>query len=512
LRASVSDSRRRLQSILAGISDCYVAVDRQLRIVALNRQAEEWIGASADKVIGVDFRNLDMITKKPSVTIEPDTRQSFHAALEDAVTRGVHVHKELASVVYEGRWIDVQVNPSKEGAVILFRDITDSKLDQQRLMRSLGLVQSSLDALSARIAILDGSGFIIAVNNTWREFYGKPGQRQAQMDIGANYKESCEIPALREGVIGVVNGKPRFELPYELETAAGQRWYQVAVIPFKQSDFARIVVAHEDVTETVRSRQAATDLRSRLISLQEEERQRIAIELHDSTAQYLVAASLSMVRLRSLTGTVAGASQLCEEIDDLIDEALRELRVFTYLLHPTSLSSDGLSTTLERFISGFRRRSSLEIDLSIDEEIDDLPYELQRTVLRIAQEALANAHRHASAKRVSIGMSLRDAKVLLEVADDGCGMPSASLQELTGGLQLGVGIAGMKARADQYGGTVEFQTTPNGTTVLATIPVPAGGRSGEISIHAALSTSHQRQPRLIPTGKRKPGRAPRLNV
>ena len=464
LSAAVADSRRRLQGILEGISDCYFTIDRQNRITAVNTRAAEWFGRPADMLIGVDFRTLGQMT---SGTPEFELRRPFHAAVEDVIARGVRIREELPSKMYADRWIDIQVSPAAEGAVILFSDITDRKLSEHRAAQSLGLIQSSLDALSARVAILDGGGFVIAVNKAWQTFNGDKLHRNP----GSNYKESCEVPALREGLIKVINGHAGCTLTYDVEAAFGRRWYQATVAPFKQTGLSRIVVAHEDVTEIVKTRQSIADLHARLISLQEEERQRIAIELHDSTAQYLVAAGLNLVGLRNATDSIAGASALCDEVDDLIDSALKELRVFTYLLHPPELSRDGLKTTLERFVAGFQKRSSLQIELAVDDEVENLPYEFQRTVLRIAQEALANAHRHAQATSVDINMTMDGDELRLVVRDDGQGMPHASMDELAEGLQLGVGIAGMKARTDQLGGKIEFVTNSNGTTVIVAIPL-----------------------------------------
>jgi signal transduction histidine kinase len=152
------------------------------------------------------------------------------------------------------------------------------------------------------------------------------------------------------------------------------------------------------------------------------------------------------------------------------------LRVFTYLLHPPALSRDGLKTTLERFVAGFQKRSSLQIDLTIDDEVESLPYEFQRTILRIAQEALANVHHHAEASSVDIKMTIEADKLRLVVCDDGQGMPHAPMDELAEGLQLGVGIAGMKTRTDQLGGEIEFVTNSGGTTVIVVIPLPEVAR------------------------------------
>ncbi len=481
LTTGLSDAHRNLESILGSISDCYVALDRGSRIIALNDHAEQWLGKSTDSLIGVDYRTLgDMVSLIADCARDNlSAGRLFDAAVQDAIYRGISFHEELPSFLFGGRWVDIQINPSKDGAVILFRDVTDRRLDQQRLKRSLGLIQSSLDALTGRIAILDADGFIIAVNKAWRSFHPSGGVGDTQMELGANYLENCEIPALRDRLQNIAaDGRNSFKVPYKLDTCGGSRWYQATVATFKQSEFVRIVVAHEDVTEVVESRESIADLHTQLISLQEEERQRIASELHNSTAQYLVAASLNMARLKNCVGASDGAEKICDDIDGLLDEALKELRTFTYLLYPTGLSSDGLKITLERFVAGFEERSSLQVMLSVAEALDDLPLDFQRTVLRIAQEALANAHRHAAATRVNITIVAREGKVRLEVSDDGRGMLHASTSEVTGSIELGVGISGMKARVAQFGGTIDFPNSSNGTTVVAILPIPGASERG----------------------------------
>jgi PAS domain S-box-containing protein len=492
LTTGLSDAHRNLESILGSISDCYIALDRGSRIIALNDQAEQWLGKSTDSLIGVDYRTLgDMVSLvSDSARDNLSAGRSFNVAVQDAIYRGISFHEELPSFLFGGRWVDIQINPSKDGAVILFRDVTDRRLDQQRLKRSLGLIQSSLDALTARIAILDADGFIIAVNKAWRSFHPSGGVGDTQMELGTNYLENCEIPALRDRLLNITaDGASNFKLPYKLDSSAGPRWYQATVATFRQSEFVRIVVAHEDVTEAVESRESIAELHTRLISLQEEERQRIASELHDSTAQYLVAASLNMARLKNCVGASDGAEKLCDDIDGLLDEALKELRTFTYLLYPTGLSSDGLKITLEHFVAGFEERSSLQVMLSVTEEIDDLPLDFQRTVLRITQEALANAHRHAAATRVNITIGVREGKVRLEVSDDGRGMLHASTSEVTGNIELGVGIAGMKARVAQFGGTIDFPNSANGTTVVAILPIPSCSEPGNAARNGANQES-----------------------
>jgi signal transduction histidine kinase len=217
-----------------------------------------------------------------------------------------------------------------------------------------------------------------------------------------------------------------------------------------------------------------TELSAQLLALQEEERQRIARELHDSTAQSLVAASLGLGRLEVELRQSPAGLKTCGEIGDLLDRALLELRVFTYLLHPPSLTHDGLCATLQAFIEGFAERTGLKACIRISDRLDDVPPEIQRSILRVVQEALANVHRHAGASRVDVGAKLVAGRLVVRVRDDGRGMtvPNGS----KGRLRLGVGIPGMHARLQQFGGDLKIRTGSTGTSLLASVPMPGASQ------------------------------------
>jgi signal transduction histidine kinase len=464
-----SQGHEELKAVFDSVHDCYVALDRELHVTALNQTAEAWIGLSSSDLIGRDLRSIAEAVSlvADSAQAQVSTMKALRRMVEDAIHHGIQGHKQLHSALFSDRWTDLRVIPSNEGALILFRDITGQKFDQLRLTRSQGLIQSSLDSLPGRIAILDADGVIIAVNRAWRSFQKQGNGASGGAVVGANYWNHCEAPEVRRGLNVALGDRGTYTTSYDLELSTGRHCYQVTIATFEQSEFQRIVVSHEDVTELVNSKQSVADLHSRLNCIQEDERQRIAVELHDSTAQYLVAAGLNLSRLKdSLVDD--GARTICEEVDGLLDEALKELRTFTYLLHPIGLSNEGLMATLHRFALGLEKRSSLHIELSLDENIDDLPFEFQRTVLRIAQEALANAHRHAHATRVDLSIDI-DKALHLRVSDNGRGMPEFAWDDAES--SVGVGIAGMKARVAQFGGTIDFPSGPGGTTVVATIPI-----------------------------------------
>jgi two-component system NarL family sensor kinase len=212
----------------------------------------------------------------------------------------------------------------------------------------------------------------------------------------------------------------------------------------------------------------------RQLSFQENVQQRIASDLHDAMCQHLIAASLSVMRLKRAVNKTSIAEKICDDIDASLDEAIREMRAFTYVLYPQNPLADGLKTTVERFVAGFSARTSLKTDLEIAPEIDKLSYEAQRSLLRIIQEALANVFRHAHATEVKIKIEASRGNLRVQVSDNGCGMPPSQAGSSPVAISFGVGIPAMRARLARMGGALEIQSSSvakcHGTTVCAVIP------------------------------------------
>ena len=209
----------------------------------------------------------------------------------------------------------------------------------------------------------------------------------------------------------------------------------------------------------------------RALALQDEERRRIANELHDSTAQHLVAIGLNLMRIRADAAGGTKSLDILDEIEGLLEEATKELRAFTYLLHPPELQREGLSATLGRYIEGFGTRTGLKITLKSCGRVDQLSLQLQQTLLRIVQEALTNVYRHASATRVSVNFRRVGKRLRLVISDDGQGTEETSGHQNGKPSRLGIGIPGMMARMQQFGGNLDIHSGPNGTSVHATMPL-----------------------------------------
>jgi two-component system NarL family sensor kinase len=270
---------------------------------------------------------------------------------------------------------------------------------------------------------------------------------------------------------------------HRLTLGGRRREFDTTINPVRASgNIVRLVGSHRvleklttvDAIDKTVKRRAAPELDRRLSSLQEEVQQRIASDLHDSTCQHLIAASLNVMRLRRAVSDNGNAEKLIDDIDASIDQAQREIRSFTYLMHPQNLLTDGLKITIEQFVNGFSARTSLKTSLEIAPEVDKLSYEQQRAVLRVIQEALMNVFRHAQATQVNVTMEAMDTCFKLQVADDGRGMSINQARSGPKAIAFGVGIPAMKARLRQLGGTLEIHSSSatggRGTTLCAELP------------------------------------------
>jgi PAS domain S-box-containing protein len=223
------------------------------------------------------------------------------------------------------------------------------------------------------------------------------------------------------------------------------------------------------------SEQELIELTRRLFNTQDEERRRIARELHDSTAQNLFAVSVNLAKLSQLSSIENDdARNLIAECQSLGDQSLKEIRTLSYLLHPPLLDQAGLVSALQWYVEGFGKRSGIYIQMYA-EPIGRLPSDIEMALFRVVQEALTNVRRHSASETASIRLQNRAGEVLLEIKDHGHGIGVVKQSSDNNGLiSPGVGIPGMKQRLRQLGGKLEIVSDHKGTTISAVVPIGKG--------------------------------------
>jgi signal transduction histidine kinase len=206
---------------------------------------------------------------------------------------------------------------------------------------------------------------------------------------------------------------------------------------------------------------------------QDEERRRIARELHDETAQGIGLILLDLAYIKKANPEINSRSKdKLAESTALAEQALREIRTLSYVLHPPLLDQAGLVTALQWYVKGFSERSGIKVDFS--ENLKDehrMPPDVEYSLFRVVQECLSNIRRHTNSETASITLIRDDKQVVLQVQDSGIGWKLESPANGDGIESLGVGIPGMRHRLKQLGGELAVESAAKGTTVTATVPV-----------------------------------------
>jgi len=296
-----------------------------------------------------------------------------------------------------------------------------------------------------------------------------------------DYMEPDDVPGFEAALNEAMRTCGNFHSVCRIRRKDGsRRWLQIdgTFEAAATGSLLRLVGVVADITARKALEHRARELSERLATIQEEERKNIARELHDSTAQHLVAASLTLMSLRPGTPLPGKQQKLWNEVEASIDEAARELRTFSYLMDPPALRARGLRSTLQQYVDGFASRSGINVEFRSNRRVDKFPPRMQKSLFRIVQAALANVFHHASASQVSVQFRWINSRLHLIISDNGRGLERVRRHGGCPTLRHGVGLQGIRARLDELGGGLKIvQVKPHGTRIHAALPVAAPPRS-----------------------------------
>lgn len=259
-------------------------------------------------------------------------------------------------------------------------------------------------------------------------------------------------------------------------TKSGSRINISLTISPVRDSLGRVIGASKiarDITLRNRAEQALreSELSARLLQVQDEERRRIARELHDGVGQLLSAAGMNIsVVLQRREKLSAEVAERVAESGALIQQVSKDIRTVSYLLHPPMLDEMGLRSALRWYVDGFAERSRIDAKLEIEGDVNRLPQEHELCLFRIAQECLTNIHRHAKGTSARVKLSKRAGEIVLKVQDNGRGINPEIQAALASGKTVGVGFRGIQERLRNLNGKIEIQSSAKGTIVTATLP------------------------------------------
>ena len=238
-----------------------------------------------------------------------------------------------------------------------------------------------------------------------------------------------------------------------------------------------------DITARKHAEDAARSLSGRILTLQDDERRRIARGLHDSLGQYLAALKMNLDLLSRGNDEQAAVAAECSEI---AERCLVETRTISHLLHPPLLDEAGFGSAARWYVDGFAQRSGITVNLSLPPSVLRLRQEAEIALFRALQEGLTNVHRHSDSSAVNIRFSIEGNDVRLEIEDNGRGIPRKVLKRIMEGTgEIGLGIAGMRERMRELGGSVHVQSDSNGTLLRVSIPISEAAKETDSQTDAS---------------------------
>lgn len=334
------------------------------------------------------------------------------------------------------------------------------------------LARDMADCVPVRIAILDACLRIRALNAEWRLLDLPVGG-----GLGSDFAQACLTTANGPDRETVVAGLSRLADNTGLDIFSTRIGLRLSSIPRHFALRARkllqapdiIVVTLLDVTDQSRLAGERRRMMRAVLDAEETERKRIARELHDETVQQLTVMQFGLAGLRKL-GTGADFDVRCRDMEEVLQSVQKELRTLSYMLHPPEIDG-GLVQALRSFVRGLARR--IHVNASFIDETSGLltDDETDRALYRVTQEALINVCKHSQAQHARVRLKDCDRQLVLEVEDDGVGIP-AELCLNRPDARMGVGLSAMRERIEALAGRFEVSRLEKGTRVVAILPYP----------------------------------------
>jgi|GEM_PF-3272958 PAS domain S-box len=463
----LKESERRFSDLLGRVELLATMLDRDGRLTYCNQHFVTLTGWRRDEVIGRDV--FTFLIPQEDV---PAVRRLYARLLEDeAATSEVEILTKRGQRRLV-RWSSTMLRaPSGEviGAASIGQDVTDERRAQFANKLLASIVESTDDAILA--TTLDGT--VTSWNPAAERIFGYPAGEILGRSSLLLAPEDRRAQA-KANLARIARG----ERIQQLETVRihrdGRR-VDVSITLSPIFDSSGRIVGSSAIARDIGARKASErslrDLSRQLFVAEDQERGRIAKELHDSTAQNLIAVMMSLESVRESVGARSDSAHETRQIEDclaILESSTHDIRTLAYVLHPARFDEDGLVGALQHYVTGFVERTGIQIALDFPAHFDRLSPDVEMILFRIVQEALGNIHRHARTKTGAIRLSRDATRACLEVSDAGCGMP---LDAAGNPAKVGVGIAGMRERMRQIGGSFDIVSGSQGTTLCATVPV-----------------------------------------
>ncbi len=484
LGTKLLQSEERWTATLGSIGDAVIATDSEARITFLNSVAAALTGWESEEALNQPLQDVFKIVNEQT---GEDADDEVRRVLEERQSLSVTNH--VALIARDGREIPVEHSAAPIlagegkviGVVLVFRDVAEKRREREATAEQAALLELTQDSV-----------FVIDIDGTIR-FWSRGAEAMlGYSKIQASGKIShdllrTEFPQPLEQImtelmrIGHWEGDLTKTAQDGTRIVVSSRW---ALQWGKRDQLPRVLVINSDITERKRGEESLVlqkeqlrALAERLQWVREEDRKRVARDLHDQIGQILTAIKMDMTWMtRHLPASEGDVLARLKESIQLINDGVTSVRAICSGLRPGVLDDLGLAAAIEWQASEFAARNGVRCQVSVPPVDLHLDGDRATAAFRIFQECLTNVIRHAQAKSVSISLYQEDENIRLIVEDDGIGFCESDLSNSLGSL----GLLGMKERAQFCGGNVHISSSPgHGTTVTIRVPVDAPGAERE---------------------------------
>jgi PAS domain S-box-containing protein len=504
-RKRVEQATSLLAAIVDSSDDAIISKNLDSVITSWNKAAERLFGYTAQEVMG-----------KSITLLIPSDRIDEETMILEKVRRGDQVkHFETVRIRKDGVPIDISVtvSPVKDsrgcvvGASKVARDITERKRAEQALRESEERFRAIVETTPECVKLVAADGTLLHMNPPGLAMVGAGSSEEVIGKSVYSLIAPHDRARFRDFNERICRGE-RGNLEFDIVSLTGSNHHmQTHAAPLRIANGTVVQLAvTRDITDHKRSQEELRrseerlrelanglekevsirtqelekrnaqvlqrteqlrELSIRLLRSQDDERRRIARELHDSAGQVITALGMNLAIINQNATENPYLVRAVEESQQLVQELTKEIRTMSYLLHPPLLDESGLSGALRWYIEGMMQRSGVAITLSISKDFGRIGDDVELAIFRIVQECLTNIHRHSGSKKASIYL-LRDAEnIVLEIKDEGKGISPGKLAEIQS-HRSGVGIAGIRERVLQFGGQMDIESSGKGTMVRAT--------------------------------------------
>ncbi len=464
-----TDRFREFEAVVENLEEMIAVVDGNYRYLMANRAFLKNRGARSEQIVG----RLVAEILNPGVF-----ENSVKAKLDEAFQNRVvgyelqYTYPELGERSLFISYFPISGPDRVERVVCLLQDITERKRANELIRQERDRAQRYLDIADVILLGLDLMARITLINRKGCETL----RRQESELLGRDWFETCLPPRTHpelKAYFGalLVGERTSFENP--VLTSSGEERiisWRNSLLRDGEGRVIGTLSSGEDITERKQFETALRHLSGKLLHAQDDERRKVARELHDGIGTYVTGLSLALGKIRKfLDENDPAHQQVAAECRELIQAAGVEIRAMSYLLHPPTLEEMGLGSALEWLVRGFSGRSGIATTLQLATDIGRLAPETELTIFRITQEALSNVYRHSGSNTATVRLFQESDTIVLEIADCGRGLPPRSAGS---GPDLTVGVAGMRERVHELGGKFSIESLPgNGCLVRAALPL-----------------------------------------